>query len=160
MTNREVTITNTDNTFVSVDDLADKQQLIKCYQMQVDSNNVCRPVLLGSYPDVPFPVNEKIPLKKSILYTVTYVLTEKEINDKLFKIVGAVVFNKNENNSLYSVDLVANEDQKSYQLILNNHTSKSSKVIENVEKFPDRDKVFEYVLNKTFEEPTIIQLLK
>jgi hypothetical protein len=139
--------------FETVDDLASKQNLIDCYQMQVDKNNECYPVHLGKYPDVPLPVNHIIKYKKYILHYVTYVLTKDEIDNKLYKIIGVNVFRQNRKSSMCSLDLVKNGEEGRYQLLFNDHKNNKSIVVENLEKFPGKDKALAYVINKSFEEP-------
>lgn len=146
--------------FITVDQLADNQKLIGCYQIQVDDNNDCRPVYLGKYPDVPLPVNKVIKYNNHSLIVVTYVLTEEEIKHGLYKIVGVNVFKQNDKNSKYSLDLIMNDKNKNYQIILNDHDKQTTDVIENIEKFPDRNKVIEYIIRKSFEESVISRLLK
>jgi hypothetical protein len=151
---------NSDEDFVTINQMADNQKLVNCYQMQVDDNNECFPVQLGWYPDVPLPVNRIIKYKKYMLHLVTYVLTEDEIQNKLFKIVGVNVFRANRKNSLCSLDFVKNEEQSNYQLLFNDHKNNTTKVVENVEKFPGKDRVLEYVFNKVFETPVKSILIK
>jgi len=139
--------------FHTVDELANNQKLINCYQIQVDENNTCNVVHLGMYPDVPLPVNKIINYKKHNLHVVTYVLTEDEVKDKLFKIVGVNVFRQNRKSSLCSLDLVMNEEKGNYQLLFNDHKKNITKVVENLEKFPGKDNVLEYIINKAFEDP-------
>lgn len=144
---------NSDNDFVTIDQMTDNQKLINCYQMQVDDNNECFPVQLGWYPDVPLPVNHVLKYKKYMLHVVTYILTEDEVRNKLFKIVGVNVFRVNRKNSLCSLDFVKNEEQSNYQLLFNDHKKSTTKVVENIEKFPGKERILEYVLNKVFENP-------
>ena len=211
--NKRQNMSNANNSnneeFETVDQLADKQNLITCYQMQIDDNNECRPIYLGRYPDVPLPVNKIIKYKKYILHVVTYILTEQEIKDKLYKIVGVTGFRKNRKNSLFSLDLVLNEDnldmnsntnnvpiqgaakmesakrslepsvplenksqleehkqgeqsifKGKYQLLFSDHKLNTTVLVENVEKFPGKDKVLEYIILKAFENPVKARLLK
>lgn len=146
--------------FETVDQLADKQQLINCYQMQVDKDNECHPVLLGRYPDVPLPVNHVLKYKKYLLHYVTYVLTEDEVQDKLFKIIGVNVFRQNRKSSMCSLDLIKNDESGKYQLIFNDHRSNKTSLVENLETFPGKDKALAYVINKSFEEPLKSILLR
>ena len=146
-------IIDNNDEFYTVDDLANNQNLINCYQMQVDENNQCKPVHLGLYPDVPLPVNQIIKYKNHNLHVVTYVLTEEEIKNKLFKIVGVNVFTYNGKNSLCSLDLVMNEEKGNFQVLFNDHINNTTKVVENLEKFPEKDNVLAYIINKAFEDP-------
>jgi hypothetical protein len=163
--------------FTTVDELADKHGLINCYQIQVDDANNCKPVFLGSYPDVPLPVHKILQYKKYNLHAVTYILTEQEIRDKLFKIVGVNVFRRNRKNSVCSLDLVMVDENNfvggnigaisskvlrntKYQLIFNDHVKNTSIVVENLEKFPGKDQVLEYVIVRSFEDPVKAFLLK
>jgi hypothetical protein len=137
--------------------------------MQVDDSDNCTPVFLGSYPDVPLPVHKILQYKQYNLHVVTYILTEQEIADKLFKIVGVNVFRNNDKNSICSLDLVMIDEnnilsgsiakQSKYQLIFNDHIKNTSDVVENLEKFPGKDKVLEYIIIKSFENPVKAFLL-
>ncbi len=138
--------------FETLDKLTDNEKLINCYQMQIDDNNKCVPVYLGKYPDVPLPVNHIVKHKKYNFYIVTYVLTEDEIKNKLYKIVGVNIFRHNRKNSLGSVDFIMNEERGNYQLLFTDHDKKTSNVVENIEKFPGKDKILEYVIQKTFDK--------
>jgi hypothetical protein len=151
---------DTEDTFDTVDRLADKQDLISCYQMQVDDNDNCTAVYLGRYPDVPLPVNKILGYKKYRLHVVTYVMTEQEIKDKVFKIVGVNVFRRNRKNSMFSLDLVMNDEKGNFQLLFNDHNADTTQVVENLEKFPGKDNLMEYIINKSFEEPVKSRLLK
>lgn len=143
-----------DNTdYKTVEEIADEQKLIKCYQIQVDDNGECKPVYLGLYPEIPLPVNKIIQRKKYNLHVVTYVLTEEEINKGLYKIVGVNVFRRGRKDSLYSLDLIFEPNIRQYQLIFNDHRKQTTAVVENVEKFPGKDNVLEYIILKSFEEP-------
>lgn len=121
-----------DDEFETVDDLANNQNLIKCYQMQIDDDNHCEPVFLGQYPDVPLPVNKIIKYKKYNLHIVTYVLTEEEIQNNIFKIVGMNVFRQGRNSSLYSLDLSLKSDKTNYQLLFSDHKKGTTDVVEEL----------------------------
>jgi hypothetical protein len=146
--------------FETVDQLADRQGLIDCYQMQVDKDNECHPVHLGKYPDVPLPVNHILKYKKYILNYVTYVLTEDEIKNNLFKIIGVNVFRQNRRSSMCSLDLVKDGETGKYQLLFNDHKNNKTLVVENLEKFPGKEKALAYIINKSFEEPLKSVLIK
>lgn len=144
--------------FMSVDKMAIEQHLINCYQMQPDDNNNCVPVYLGKYPDIPLPVNKIFNFNNYLFVVVTYVLTEDEIEKGLYKIVGVNIFDENNKNSLYSIDLIKKNDI--YQIIFNNNDKGTTDVIENLKGFPDRDHILEYVIKKSFEESIISKLSK
>jgi hypothetical protein len=146
--------------FKTVDDLANQQNFIDCYQIQVDDNNNCTPVHLGKYPDVPLPVNKVIKYKEYLLHIVTYVLTKEEIDNNIYKIVGVNVFKKNTKNSICSLDLSMNPVDNMFELVFSDHIKNKFSVIEKIEKFPGKDNVLEYIITKTFEEPIISILLK
>ena len=141
--------------FVTVDELAKSQNLIACYQMQVNDNNKCNPVYLGKYPEIPTPLNRIIDYNNHKLHVITYVLTEDEIKDKLYKIVGVTTFKKDSPDSAYSLDLVMNDEEGVYQLLFNDHQKYTTTVVENLETFPGRDKVLDYVIQKAFKDPFI-----
>lgn len=151
---------NETNEYGTIDQVAKNQNLIDCYQMQVDKENKCSPVYLGKYPDVPLPVHRILKYKKYKLHLVTYVLTEDEIENKLFKIVGVNVFRQNRKNSLCSLDLVLNPDRNGYQLLFNDHLTNGSSIVENLEKIPDENNMLEYITTKAFEDPVKSILLK
>jgi len=146
--------------FDTVDDLAKTQQLISCYQMQVDDDNNCSPVYLGRYPDVPLPVNKIINYNNYKLHVVTYVITEDEVKNKLYKIVGVNVFKEGKRNSMCSLDLVLNHEKGNYQLLFNDHRNNTTDIVETLEKFPGKDKILEYVITKAFDDPVKSVLLK
>lgn len=139
--------------FQTIDKLADSSGLIDCFQIQIDESNVCKPVFLGAYPEVPLPVNKVIEYKKFVLHVVTYVLTKEEIDEGLYKIVGVNVFKKKEIESLCSLDLVMNKKTGRYQLLFNDHKKYTTDVVETLDKFPGVDKVLEYIIRKAFENP-------
>lgn len=151
---------NIQKEFRTVDELADQQNFVDCYQIQVDDNNDCKPIHLGKYPDIPLPVNKIIKYKKYLLHIVTYVLTKEEIDQKLYKIVGVNVFRQNRKNSKCSLDLVMNAEKNNYQLLFCDHQSNKVSIVENLEKFPGKDKVLEYIITKAFEDPLKSVLLK
>lgn len=144
-----------EETFATVDDLEKSQNLIACYQMQVDDKNECFPVYLGTYSDVPLPVSKIINYNNHNLHVVTYVLTKPEIDNKIYKIVGVNVFKKDKRNSMCSLDLVMNDEEKNYQLLFNDHHKKTTTVVENLEKFPGKENVLDYIITKSFENPLI-----
>lgn len=144
---------NNNTDYKTVEEIADDQKLIKCYQIQVDDNGECKPVYLGLYPDIPLPVNKIIKRKKYDLHVVTYVLTDEEINKGLYKIVGVNVFRQGRKDSLYSLDLIFEPKLNKYQLIFNDHRKQTTILVENLEKFPGKDSVLEYIIVKAFEEP-------
>jgi hypothetical protein len=139
--------------YITIDELAKGQNFTDCYQMQLDDEDICSPVYLGKYIDVPLPVHKTINYNNHNLHIVSYVLTDDDIKDKIYKMVGVNVFEKDKTNSLCSLDLAKHPDNNSYQLIYSNHKDRTVKVIKNIEKFPGREKVLEYVLEQTFEEP-------
>ena len=148
-----------DQEFDTVDKIASKQNLINCYQIQIDDNDNCIPVHLGLYPELPLPVNKIIKYNDYNLHVVTYILSDDEIKQKLFKIVGIMIFKNNNNSSICSLDLIANHEHK-YQLIFNDHNNNTTEIIETLDKFPNKDKVLEYIVNKSFEDPIKSIILK
>lgn len=147
------------NEYDAVEKVADNQNLIDCYQIQVDNDNNCSPVYLGKYPEVPLPVHQIFKFKKYRLHVVTYVLTDDEIENNIFKIVGVNVFRQNRKNSLCSLDLALNPDKNGYQLLFNDHATNESNIVEKIEKFPGKDLILEYIINKAFEDPVKSRLL-
>lgn len=151
---------DTQEDFGTIDELTDQHGFVDCYQMQVDDNNNCKPVHLGKYPDVPLPVNKIIKYKKYLLHVVTYVLTKQEVDDKLYKIVGVNVFRKNRKSSICSLDLVKKGSGGGYELLFCDHKKNTVDVVEKLEKFPGKDKVLEYVINKAFDDPVKSVILR
>lgn len=138
--------------FQTVNELADEQKLIDCYQIQIKDDK-CISVFLGKYPDVPLPVHKIIKYNKYMLHIVTYILTKDEVDMGLLKIVGVNVFRQNCKNSMCSLDLVMNKEENKYQLIFSDHKKNTFEVIEKLEKIPDNDKIIEYIIHKAFEDP-------
>ncbi len=140
--------------YQTVDELAKSNKLIECYQIQVDDNNNCKPVLLGAYPEVPLPVNKIINYNNYALHVVTYILTKDDIDNNLYKIVGVNLFKNNRKVSLCSLDLVMDPPTKQYLLLFNDHDNNTTTIVEKLKKFPGADKVLEYIINKAFfDEP-------
>lgn len=146
--------------FKSIDELAKEQKFINCYQMQLDDNKICKPVYLGKYLEVPLPIHKIINFNNYKLHVVSYILTDDDIKDKIFKIVGVNIFEKDKNDSLCSIDLAKHSDNNSYQLLYSHHINRTVEVVENIENLPDKDKVLEYIISKSFEEPVKSILLK
>lgn len=151
---------NENNEYDTIEQVAEDQNLIDCYQIQVDEDNNCTPVYLGKYPEIPLPVHQIFKYKKYRLHVVTYVLSDSEIGNNLFKIVGVNIFRQNRKNSLCSLDLVLNPDKNGYQLLFNDHMTNESNIVENLEKFPGKDNVLEYIVNKAFQDPVKSRLLQ
>jgi hypothetical protein len=137
---------------ITVDELAEKNNLIDCYQIQVNDKNIYSAVYLGKYPEIPLPVNKIINYGKYKLFVVTYILTKHEIDNNKLKILGVNIVKDGQNESSYSLDLIAISENK-YQLVFSNHIDNTSIVVENIEIFPKKDKVLEYIIEKTFEDP-------
>lgn len=144
---------NSDEGFATIDTLASEQKMINCYQMQADDNNRCNAIFLGKYQEVPLPINKIIEYNNHVLNVVTYILTDEDLNNKIYKIVGVYVFRKNEKDSLCSLDLCLNDKKDCYVLMFNDHEKNTSRVVKKLEKFPGRDNVLEYIISKSFEDP-------
>jgi hypothetical protein len=144
-------MTNTDTEFDSIEKVADKQKLINCYQMQI-IDDICKPVNLGFYPELPLPVNKVIKYNNYVLNIVTYILSHDEVIKKLFKIIGIMVFKIDKKESICSLDLILNE-KNVFQLIFNDHGDNTTKIIETLDKIPKKENLLEYIIEKAFEEP-------
>ena len=140
------------NEFISIEELAEENNLIDCYQIQIDDGNIYSAIYLGKYPEIPLPVNKIINYGKYKLFVVTYILTKHEIDNNKLKILGVNIIKEGQNESTYSLDLIAIPENK-YQLVFSNHNDNTSIVVENIEIFPKKDKVLEYIIEKTFENP-------
>lgn len=144
--------------YQTIDELTNNK-LVKCYQMQINENLECMPVYLGEYPDVPLPVNKSIKINNHVAYIVTYVLTEQEILDKLYKLVGVNIFTEDNKNSLCSVDLIYNFDIQKYQTIFNDHKLNTTTVIDTLSERLNKSQVLELVIKKTFESSLVENVL-
>lgn len=149
--------TETDSEYLSIEELT--TNLYDCYQIQVNDKDESKPVLMGQYKDIPLPINKVIKYKKFLLHLVTYILTHEEIKGNIWKIVGLNIVRQNRNNTICALDLVWNTKDKKYQLIFSDHKKETTKVLNNLDKFPGKDKVFECILEKIFEEP-IVKILE
>tara|TARA_B110000908_G_C10091273_1_gene374127 strand:+ start:350 stop:799 length:450 start_codon:yes stop_codon:yes gene_type:complete len=146
--------------YKTIDELSNEQNFTDCYQMQLDEKDICSPVYLGKYIDVPLPVHKIINYNNHKLHVVSYVLTGGDVKDKIYKMVGVNVFENDKTESMCSLDLVKHPDKNSYQLIFSDHKDRTVKVVKNIEKFPGREKVLDYILEQTFEEPVKSILLR
>lgn len=117
-----------------------KNKLQKCYQVQIKDGKM-ESVFLGEYHEIPVPVVKALQYKNKKLLVITYILTQEEINDKLFKILGLVILDKDSNESSRSVDLIYNDAISKLQLILVDHKNKESKpeVLKTLEEFPKNE---------------------
>jgi lipopolysaccharide export LptBFGC system permease protein LptF len=144
------------NEFKTIGELSKEQKLIPCYQMQLEKDTQkCKPVLLGNYPEIPLIINKQIEHDKYILNVVTYVLTEEEVKNKIFKIVGVMIFEDNgndSNESISSVDLIMNDDNGEYELILNDHKTNKTIVLEKLETFPKKNEVLDMLVSRVFHD--------
>lgn len=139
--------------YKSVSQLSKIQKLIRCYQMQPDENGSCNPVYLGDYPDVPLPINKILKYKNYVLHVVTYILTDEDINNHIYNIVGVNVFREKERDSICSLDLAKRPDNKGFQLLFSDHHTHQVKVVEELDKLPDKSEIIEYIITKSFESP-------
>ena len=96
----------------------------------------------------------------NLLNVFNVILTEKEIKNKLFKILGVNVFRRNRKSSMCSLDIVKDGVTEKYQLVFSDHKNKKSIIVENLDKFPDKEKALAFVINKSFEEPLKSILIK
>ena len=85
------------------------KELIKCYQMQIDDNEDCVPVYIGEYPEVPTPLLKIIKHEEYVIHIVCYILTEKEVENKNYNIVGAIIFKNNNDTNENSDDFKKQE---------------------------------------------------
>jgi hypothetical protein len=136
--------------YVDVDKLTNLHY--KCYQIQV-IDDVCVPVFIGAYENVPLPIIKVMKYKKYVLHIVVYLMTKEEVDNMLYKIVGINIARQNRANSLWSFDLIYNVGAKCFQHILCDHKNGTVKEIENIEKFPGRDRAVENLVMRIFEDP-------
>lgn len=140
-------------TFLTVEELSKKNSLNPCYQMQLSSDNTCIPIHIGYYDKVPMFVHETINRDDYNINLVTYILTEEEIKNKQFKIIGAVIFHNDDDESQASFDLVATLDNKHYQFVFEDHVNKNKMVIEEIDTFPGNENIFDLLLEKMLSTP-------
>lgn len=147
------------NEFKTIDELVNNK-LVKCYQMQINDNKECLPVFLGEYPDVPLPINKSIKLNNHIAYIVSYILTEEEVLNKIYKLVGVTIFTEDTKNSLCSVDLIYNSNEQKYQTIYNDHLLNSTIVLETLNNHFDREQILDIIIQKTFNYPVVMKIFQ
>ena len=137
--------------YETIENIANNQKLINCYQMQIE-NDTCIPVNLGFYPELPLPINKIIKYDNYNLHIVTYILSHDEVIKKLFKIVGVMVFKSSSVKSICSLDLIIN-DKNEFQLIFNDHDNNTTKIIETLKAVPKKEELLEYIIERAFDEP-------
>ncbi len=123
-----------------------------CYQIQV-IDDVCKPVFLGMYEDIPLHVIKTMKYKKYVCYVVAYILSKEEVDNKLYKIAGINILRQNRKTSLYSLDYVYNSDNNAFELILCDHVKDSVEIIEKMDTYIGKDKLCEYMVIKLFQDP-------
>lgn len=127
---------------------ANNNDLISCYQMQI-KHDKCVPVFIGQYKTLPVPTHKIIKHNKYYLHVITYILTDEEIKNKIYKIVGIVVFRNLNEKSFCSIDLILAPTTEEYQLIYNNHRKFTTKIISSID-FPKYN-LIDFIINKAFE---------
>ena len=144
--------------FISVDDLT--KELLTCYQMQLDDEGSCKPVFLGKYHEIPLPVSKVMEYKKYKLMFVTYILTQEEIDQKLYKIVGINIFRNGRSSSAYSLDFVYDDETKKFNLIFCEHNEgegsfdkQNWEVIQTLDNLPEREKIMNHLAEYIFKDP-------
>jgi len=148
------------------------KELIKCYQMQIDDNEDCVPVYIGEYPEVPTPLLKIIKHEEYVIHIVCYILTEKEVENKNYNIVGAIIFKNNNDtnensddfkkqekyeNSICSLDLVY--ENKKYRLYYCDHENKKEEKIKTIDGKLKRDDVVPLLIDGVFRLSPTRELL-
>jgi hypothetical protein len=122
--------------------------LISCYQIQPCEEKKCKPVFIGKYESIPLITHKIIHHENYKMHIITYLLTDEDIKNKIYKIMGIVVFDKEKNDSDHSLDLSFNPDNEKYDLIYSNHKIQNTDIIESLEKLPDD--IINYIINSFF----------
>ena len=150
--------------FVSIDDKIKQDNLIKCYQIQANSEGTsASPVYIGSYQTIPLQIYDTLRLNKQVdgkttekiqVHIVSYVLPEDVIqNNDLYNMVGLVLQKNDNEESQASLDLVYNKSKKQFQIIYYDHNTQNNSVYKDLDKFPGQDKIIEKLINDMFDSP-------
>lgn len=150
--------------------------LHECYQVQYKDNQMTC-VLIGRYKEIPLPVIKVLDHtyndKKYKCNIVSYIMTKEEIENELFKMVGVVVMHdKNDasqvstsqvgtsqvGTSQVSLDFVYDKEENNFELLVCDHKTEQIIIVEKIEKFPGKDKIVDFVVNK-LSDPYIAKVL-
>jgi len=147
-------------------------ELIKCYQIQIDDNDECHPVYIGDYPEVPTPLLKIIKHNNYILHVVAYILTEKEIQNKIYNIIGVIIFKNNNElsnssedftkqetyeNSICSFDLVYENNK--YKFYYCDHENKTELKVKSINTKLKKNDVMPLLLESIFNTSPTKELL-
>lgn len=162
--------------FLKIDNVG--SNLTKCYQMQVDENDIAHPVYIGSYEEIPLQTHATILYDQSKdifihddtnhknnknnkddknvyrVHVVTYIVPEDVMNtpENKYQIVGMIIQKNDEEKSLSSFDLMYNTKTKKYEYIYCDHDNDTQEVIEILDKFPGKEHVLEELLERLFND--------
>lgn len=162
--------------FVNIDDVSG--DLIKCYQIQVNELDECKPVYIGSFKDIPLVThttilydqnkdmlnldkkkiegnNRKKNNKNNIyrIHIATYIMPEDAINNDIYKIVGMIIQKNKKPESVASLDLRFNIQNKKYEYIYCDHEKDTVKLVKTLDKFPGSDNILTHLMEQMFEDP-------
>jgi hypothetical protein len=145
-------MSDTKDDYISIDN----HELTKCFQIQIKDNKVV-PVYLGEYHEIPVPVNKVLKYNKNKLIVVTYILTEEEIDEKLFKLLGIVIVKEGTEKSGHSIDLIYSDDK--LQIILVDHKNKKDYITLKVfDQFPKNEDMISELMELLTDE-RVVQIL-
>jgi hypothetical protein len=141
-----------DEEYVSID--LKTENLIKCYQIQLH-NNIPTPILLGKYHELPLPINLNMKYKNHKLFVVTYILTEDEITNKLYKFIGIQFIPDDKDKPSYILDMIYDVEKKVYQYILINVDTEKELIIKEFTEPPKKDLFIEELMKLLDNEEVI-----
>lgn len=125
--------------------------LISCYQIQPCKENNCKAVFIGRFNSIPTYTHKILHHNDYKLHIISYILTDNEIKNKIYKIIGVVVFKNTNENSKYSVDLSYDTDIKKYNITYNNHKKQITDTINTIDNMPEN--IIEYIIEQLFTSP-------
>ena len=124
-----------------------------CYQIQInDENNTVFPVLIGKYKEIPLVTNKVVELsdRNLTLHYVTYIMTQEDIDAKIYKIIGVTVFDKSDNEekeSKSSIDFIYEDDK--FKLIYCDHINNKIETLEIIDNIPKKNELLTFFMEKT-----------
>ena len=128
-----------------------ESDLIECYQIQIQNDEFV-PILMGKYSEIPVPVLKTLKYKNHKLITISYILTKDEIDKKLYKLIGILITNNNDNESSYSIDLIYNHEKEKLEIILVNHKTTEIKSIKLLDKVPKKEDMLDVLFQSLLDE--------
>lgn len=138
--------------YININELTTEHH--RCYQMQYNSETKKHnPVFIGMYQNVPVHVMQIFGHLKYICHLVSHLSTHEEIQMNKTRLIGVDVVLPNDDQPLYSYDMIYCIESNMYYLQLIQYDKSGNETIIKNDKieFPGTELVVEYLFERFFE---------